>query len=97
MAPDQASAHFLTPVDLIPQYQGKEPDMGKHEAEEVTLRVADRCDAKECGAQAYIRAILFSGLELLFCAHPGTQHKEAIADHLLWWQDETFRLTEKSG
>ena len=71
--------------------------MGKHEAEEVTLRVADRCDAKECGAQAYIRAILFSGLELLFCAHHGNQHKEAIADHLLWWQDETFRLTEKSG
>jgi hypothetical protein len=69
--------------------------MGKHEAEEVTLRVADRCDAKECGAQAYIRAILFSGLELLFCAHHGAQHKEAIADHLLWWQDETSRLAEK--
>jgi hypothetical protein len=32
-----------------------------------------------------------------FCAHHGTQHKEAIADHLLWWQDETFRLTEKKA
>jgi len=69
--------------------------MGKHEAEEVTLRVADRCDAKECGAQAYIRAILLSGMELLFCAHHGTQHKEAIADHLLWWQDETSQLNKK--
>ena len=43
--------------------------MGKHVVD-VTLRVADRCDAKECGAQAYIRAILLSGLELLFLRTP---------------------------
>jgi hypothetical protein len=28
---------------------------------------ADRCD--RCGAQAYVRATLESGLDLLFCAH----------------------------
>ena len=69
--------------------------MGKHEAEEVTLRVADRCDAKECGAQAYIRAILLSGKELLWCAHHGTEYKTAMTDLVLWWQDETSRLAEK--
>lgn len=32
------------------------------------LTAEDRCDAGECGAQAYIKAVGISG-ELMFCAH----------------------------
>jgi hypothetical protein len=35
---------------------------------EWTLRIADRCDAKDCGAQAYVNVKGISG-ELLFCSH----------------------------
>jgi len=68
--------------------------MGKHVVD-VTLRVADRCDVGGCGAQAYIRATLLNGLDLLWCAHHGAQHKATMADRVESWQDETFRLTEK--
>ena len=42
------------------------------------LTAADRCD--RCGAQAYIRARLVSGGELLFCAHHGREHLPALKD-----------------
>lgn len=31
----------------------------------------DRCDTRECSAQAYLRVRLDSGLELVFCGHHG--------------------------
>ena len=37
-----------------------------------TLTAADRCD--RCSAQAYVRATLHAGGELLFCAHHGREH-----------------------
>jgi hypothetical protein len=40
------------------------------------LTATDRCD--RCGAQAYVRAVLGSDSELLFCAH----HWHANADAL---------------
>ncbi|MBM6402476.1 DUF7455 domain-containing protein [Phycicoccus sonneratiae] len=43
-----------------------------------TLSTADRCD--RCGAQAYVRARLHAGGELLFCAHHGREHVPALAD-----------------
>lgn len=36
------------------------------------LSAYDRCD--RCGAQAYVRATLASGGELLFCAHHSREH-----------------------
>jgi hypothetical protein len=36
------------------------------------LTTIDRCD--RCGAQAYVRVLLPSRLELLFCAHHNRQH-----------------------
>jgi len=39
------------------------------------LTAVDRCD--RCGAQAYVRALLPSGLELLFCAHHNRRHSHA--------------------
>src|SRR5208283_4005633 len=41
------------------------------------LTAMDRCD--RCGVQAYVRALLPNGLELLFCAHHNRQHSSALA------------------
>lgn len=40
------------------------------------LTTAHRCD--RCGAQAFVRARLADGLELLFCAHHGRVHLEKL-------------------
>lgn len=58
-----------------------------------TLTASDRCD--RCGAQAFIRARLSGGQELLFCAHHGREHLDklrAIAEEVV---DETGRLSEQ--
>ena len=36
----------------------------------------DRCD--RCGSQAYLRAQLPTGSELLFCGHHGNEHRAAL-------------------
>ena len=56
------------------------------------LNAADRCD--RCGARAYIRAILASGGELLFCAHHGRAHEEKLREMAAGIQDHTDKLTE---
>ena len=56
-----------------------------------SLSAADRCD--RCGAQAYIRARLISGGELLFCAHHGRQHLPQLQAHASEIHDESDRLT----
>jgi hypothetical protein len=56
------------------------------------LTLADRCDAPAvvgapngrkargaCGAQAYVRAVLPGGHDLVFCAHHGREHEAALA------------------
>jgi hypothetical protein len=55
-----------------------------------TLTVMDRCD--RCGAQAYVWALLPSGLELLFCAHHNQQHRSALTRIAVGIHDETDRL-----
>lgn len=55
-----------------------------------TLTARDRCD--RCSARAYMRVILRSGGELMFCAHHAAAHREKltqVAEHI---QDETSRL-----
>lgn len=47
---------------------------------ETTLLVTDRCDAQDCGAQAYVRAVGVIG-ELMFCGH----HYEGIVDNAIGW------------
>ena len=58
----------------------------------VPLTAADRCD--RCGAQAYVRVVLPSGADLLFCAHHGREHAEALAKANAEVHDESGRLTE---
>jgi len=54
------------------------------------LTAADRCD--RCGAQAYLRVLLMSGGELLFCAHHGREHGDALRTVAADIQDETHQL-----
>ena len=56
-----------------------------------SLSAADRCD--RCGAQAYVRARLHVGGELLFCGHHGREHLPKLREHADI-QDETERLHE---
>jgi hypothetical protein len=61
---------------------------------EYTLNALDRCDRD--GAQAYVRAILEGGLDLLFCRHHWLKFKplmeeQGILDSFI---DETDRLDE---
>lgn len=56
------------------------------------LTAADRCD--RCGAQAYFRAELTSGLDLLFCAHHGRENRPKLEAANAKIVDETARLHE---
>ena len=56
----------------------------------VSLNAADRCD--RCGAQAYVRAELTSGGELLFCAHHAREHEEKLREIAISIHDETNKL-----
>jgi hypothetical protein len=56
------------------------------------LTAADRCD--RCGAQAYVRAVLAGGGELLFCAHHGRKYAENLRAAGAEIHDETDRLLE---
>ncbi len=55
-----------------------------------TMTAADRCD--RCGARAYVRVLLPGGGELLFCAHHGRAHQEALRAKAAEIQDETHAL-----
>jgi len=54
------------------------------------LTAMDRCD--RCGAQAYVRALLPNGLELLFCAHHNRQYASALSRVAVEIHDETRQL-----
>jgi hypothetical protein len=57
------------------------------------LTALDVCD--RCGAQAYVRVLLPNSGELLFCAHHGREHAQALAKVAgIEIQDETQRLTD---
>jgi hypothetical protein len=59
------------------------------------LTAVDRCD--RCGAQAYVRALLPSGLELLFCAHHNRQHSSALTKIAVGIHNETGRLARPAA
>ncbi len=54
------------------------------------LTAADRCD--RCGAQAYVRASLANGGELLFCVHHANEHRPALEAAGAVFYDESDRL-----
>lgn len=56
------------------------------------LTAIDRCD--RCGAQAYVRAVLASGSDLLFCAHHWHENADALRAVAVSVQDELDRLSD---
>ena len=60
--------------------------------ETVPLNALDRCD--RCGAQAYVRAVLNNGGELMFCAHHGKEYAEKLKSLAAKIQDESNKLIE---
>jgi hypothetical protein len=56
------------------------------------LTAADRCD--RCGAQAYVRVLLASGGELLFCAHHARRYEPKLKALAAEIHDETDRLAD---
>ena len=58
------------------------------------LNALDRCD--RCGAQAYVRAVMANGFELLFCGHHAKKYQEGLANAATGIDDETSRLSEGS-
>ena len=59
------------------------------------LTAADRCD--RCGARAYIRVVLPGGGELLFCAHHGRAHQDALRAQDADIQDQSDALASTPG
>ena len=68
-------------------------DTAPHPARALTAE--DRCD--RCQAQAYLRVTLPSGGELLFCAHHGREHEDAIKAVATDIYDDTARLAPATG
>jgi hypothetical protein len=56
------------------------------------LTATDRCD--RCGAQAYVRATMLSGSELLFCAHHWHDNESRLREIASSIHDESDRLAE---
>lgn len=56
------------------------------------LTALDRCD--RCGAQAYVRIVLGSGSELLFCGHHWHDNEARLREIAVSIQDETNRLAD---
>ncbi len=63
--------------------------------ETTPLNAVDRCD--RCGAQAYVRAVLLSGGELLFCGHHAKEYAEKLKPVTSLIQDETDKLVESTS
>jgi len=56
------------------------------------LTAADRCD--RCGAQAYVRATMESGFDLLLCAHHFRENESRLREIAVDIHDESTRLAE---
>lgn len=56
------------------------------------ITAQDRCD--RCGAQAYVRVVLSTGGELLFCAHHGREHSATLTALSASIQDHSDRLAQ---
>jgi hypothetical protein len=60
-----------------------------------SLTAADRCD--RCGARAYVRVLLPSLLELLFCAHHNRQFASTLTKIAIEIHDETGQLARAAA
>jgi hypothetical protein len=80
----------------IEKFMETERDMSERLLlESVPLNALDRCD--RCGAQAYVRAVLLNGGELMFCAHHGKEYAEKLKPIAAKIQDESEKLIESKN
>jgi ribosomal protein S14 len=56
------------------------------------LTAADRCD--RCGAQAYVRATMESGFDLMLCAHHFRENESRLREVAASIHDESDRLAD---
>jgi ribosomal protein S14 len=56
------------------------------------LAASDRCD--RCGAQAYVRATMASGFDLLLCAHHFRENEDRLRAIAAAIEDESDRLAD---
>lgn len=63
--------------------------------ESTPLNALDRCD--RCGAQAYVRAVMANGFELLFCGHHAKKYQDGLTSSATRIQDERDKLSEGSA
>jgi hypothetical protein len=63
--------------------------------ESTPLNALDRCD--RCGAQAYVRAVMANGFELLFCGHHAKKYQDGLTSSATRIQDERNKLSEGSA
>ena len=64
-----STAHAVAPLALT----------DRCDAAAVVMRANGRSGRGTCGAQGFIRALLPSGRDLVFCAHHGREHEAALA------------------
>jgi hypothetical protein len=85
-------ADVLTKTSEHHRTTRREGDVTSALASHPPLTAADRCD--RCGAQAYIRATMPSGGELLFCAHHGHAHETKLREIAAQIHDDSSQLVE---
>jgi hypothetical protein len=76
-------------------HEAFEADGGPPQAADLpALTVFDRCDGPGCTSQAYVRAQLRSGLQLVFCGHHGRDVAPALAGQGAVIRDDSHLLVE---
>lgn len=63
--------------------------------EHAPLTAQDRCD--RCGAQAYVRAVLASGGELIFCSHHNREFADGLKAAAVAIHDESDRINSSAN
>ena len=63
--------------------------------EHAPLTAQDRCD--RCGAQAYVRAVLASGGELIFCSHHHSEFADGLKAAAVAIHDESDRINSSAN
>ena len=63
--------------------------------EHAPLTAQDRCD--RCGAQAYVRAVLASGGELIFCSHHHREFADGLKAAAVAIHDESDRINSSAN
>jgi hypothetical protein len=82
ISPERGASMNTSTLEVI------EPDLARE-----PLTLSDRCDS--CAAQAFVAAIMTTGLELLFCGHHYRKNEAALVAQGARVHDERERINAK--